>query len=372
MESMIVSESCIRIGVVGCGSVLHAYGSLIQALRFERAADIVAVCDIDETKAEAVRKIWPDAAISTDYRDVVTSPDVDLVLVLTAMPAHGEIAGAALASGKHVLVEKPMATTLEGAQRLLEVARKSDGLLVCAPHIVLSPTFRTIAERVHAGDIGRVLLARARYGWAGPSWGSWYYEPGGGALFDLGVYNVTALTALIGPVRRVTAMTGTVTPERTVNGRTVHSEVVDNAHVLLDFGDSVFASVATGFSMQRYRGPAIEVYGSDGTIQLMGDDWAPDGYELWRNDQGAWEIHDETDPGWPWTEGLRHIVHCIRTGRPPVETPEHAYHVLEIMLAAEAAGRDGMTRDIDSTFSPLELPGLGEPREEHDLRIARV
>jgi predicted dehydrogenase len=358
--------------VVGCGSVLHAYGSLIQALRFEEAIAVAAVCDVDEAKAEAVRKLWPEAAAYTDYRDVVTSPLVDLVLVLTAMPAHGEIAGAALASGKHVLVEKTMSTTLEGAQHLLDKARDADGMLVCAPHIVLSPTFRAIAKRICAGDIGRVLLARARYGWAGPTWGPWYYEPGGGALFDLGVYNVTALTALIGPARRVTAMAGTVTPERMVNGRPIRSQVIDNAHVLIDFGDSVFAAVTTGFSMQRYRGPAIEVYGSEGTIQLMGDDWAPQGYELWRNTRGAWEVYDETDPGWQWTEGLRHLVDCIRTGRRPVHTPEHAYHVLEVMLAAEAAGRDGRAREIQSTFPPLELPDVGAAREEHDLRVDRV
>ena len=74
---------------------------------------------------------------------------------------------------------------------------------------------------------------------------------------------------------------------------------------------------------------------------MMGDDWAPEGYELWRNGHGAWEIHEETDPHWEWTAGLRHLVDCIRGGTEPIHKPEHAYHALEIMLAAEAAGRDG-------------------------------
>jgi predicted dehydrogenase len=238
---------------------------------------------------------------------------------------------------------------------------------------VLSPTFAQIFHRVRRGDIGRVLIARARYGWAGPWWGQWYYRQGGGALFDLGVYNVTALTALIGPAQRVTAMAGTVTPERVVDGETIRSEVVDNAHVLLDFGDAVYGSVTTGFSMQKYRGPAIEIYGSEGTIQMMGDDWAPEGYELWRNDVGHWEIHAETDPHWQWTEGLRHLVDCIREGREPIHKPEHAYHALEIMLAAEAAGRDGRTRELTTTFPPLELPSPdGELHESHDPRVERV
>jgi predicted dehydrogenase len=158
-----------------------------------------------------------------------------------------------------------------------------------------------------------------------------------------------------------------------VNGETMRSEVVDNAHVLLDFGDAVYGSVTTGFSMQKYRGPAIEIYGSEGTIQMMGDDWAPEGYELWRNEVGHWEIHAETDPHWEWTEGLRHLVDCIREGREPIHKPEHARHALEIMLAAEAAGRDGRTRELTTTFPPLELPAPeGELHESHDPRVERV
>ena len=101
-------------------------------------------------------------------------------------------------------------------------------------------------QRIKRGDIGQVLLARANYGHAGPSWGPWFYQHGGGALFDLGVYNVTSLTGFIGPVKRVTAMTGVAIPERVVDGQMIEVEAEDNAHVLLDFGNSVFAVVSTG------------------------------------------------------------------------------------------------------------------------------
>jgi predicted dehydrogenase len=195
-----------------------------------------------------------------------------------------------------------------------------------------------------------VLSARARYGWAGPWWGEWFYRAGGGALFDLGVYNVTSLCGLIGPARRVTAMTGVVVPERAVDGRPIRVEAEDTAHVLIDFGESVFAVVTTGFTMQRYRSPAIELYGDEGTIQMLGDDWAPEGYELWQNELGAWQLFPEEEPGWPWTDGLRHLVDCIETGAPTITRPEHAYHALEIMLAAQAAGAGGRAREIRSGF----------------------
>jgi predicted dehydrogenase len=128
------------------------------------------------------------------------------------MQQHGEIARAALEAGKHVLVEKPMAMTLPEAAELVELARHSPGCLVCAPHVVLSPTYQAIWQRLQQGAIGKVLSARGFYGWSGPIWGQWFYRPGGGAMFDLGVYNVTTLTGLLGPAKRVMAMSGIAIP----------------------------------------------------------------------------------------------------------------------------------------------------------------
>ena len=286
-------------------------------------------------------------------------PDVDAVLVLTSMPEHGRLARAALEAGKHVLVEKPVATTLEEAARCSRWPRRAPGHLLCAPHILLSPTYRAMHAHVGEGSVGGLLTARARYGWAGPDWSRWFYEPGGGALFDLGVYNVTSLCGFFGPARRVTAMTGVAIPERVIDGEPIRVQAEDNAHVLIDFGDARFAVVTTGFTMQQYRSPCIELYGTHGVLQMLGDDWAPEGYELWRNDRSVWEVHPETDPAWPWTDGLRHLVECIETGEEPVTRPEHAYHALEIMLAAQAAGADGRAREIASGFPAPDLERLG-------------
>jgi predicted dehydrogenase len=369
-----VGEAAIRIGVLGLGSVFYGpYMGMLERLADAGRVRVTAVYDSDEDKRRAAGlRLGVDPGL-TSAEAVIENDDVDLVLVLTSMPLHGRLASAALAAGKHVLVEKPMATSLEEAAALLRLAAGSPGHLVCAPHHLLSPTFRAVRAHVEDGDIGRLLLARARYGWSGPDWGRWFYERGGGALFDLGVYNVTSLCGLLGSAQRVTAMAGVAIPERVVEGKTMHVQAEDNAHVLIDFGDARFASVTTGFTMQRYRSPAIELYGSDGVLQLLGDDWAPEGYELWRNSKGTWELFPERDPGWQWTEGLRHLVACIEQGREPVTRPEHAYHALEIMLAAQAAAADGRARDIASDFPRPDLSALAaEPdgRRVHDPRSA--
>jgi predicted dehydrogenase len=346
----------VRIGIVGCGSVCRAYSLQIDRLRTAGLVEVVAACDVDAAREQIVSPHLGRPRFTTDYRQIVESDDVDLVLILTSMPEHGAIAVAALESGKHVLVEKPLATTLEEAEVVLEAARRAPGYFIAAPHVILSPTYQILWKRVVVrNDIGKVLLARGRYGWSGPWWGQWFYRRGGGCLFDLAVYNITSLTGLLGPVKRVTAMTGVAVPERVVDGEPMKVEASDNAQILLDFGENVFASVTSGFTMAQYRSPALELYGTEGTIQLLGDDWAPEGYELWRRESAAWELYPEADRSWHWTDGLRHLVDCARRGSEPLSRPEHALHVLEVMLKAEKASSTGQTQVVESTFAPIEF-----------------
>jgi predicted dehydrogenase len=362
----------VRIGIIGCGSVVRRpYMTLIDRLRARGQVEVTLVADLDPARGQYLRDEWGIENFTTDAADVIGSDRVDLVLVTTSMRAHGALSLAALRAGKHVLVEKPMATTLAEAAELVEAARTAPGYLVCAPHVLLSPTYQKMFALLQRGEIGPIHLARARYGWAGPWWGKWFYEPGGGPLFDLGVYNVTSLTGWLGPARRVTAMTGIAIPEREVEGERMCVETEDNFQILLDFGNACFAVVTTGFTIQKYRGPAIELYGTRGTMQMMGNDWAPDGYELWRNDVGAWQVHGETNAHWPWTDGLRHLVECIQTGQRPLTTPEHAYHVLEIMLKADAAGRDGQTKTIESRFDPPRIEVMEEQMAAHLIHDRR-
>ena len=159
-------------------------------------------------------------------------------------------------------------------------------------------------------------------------------------------------------------MAGTAIPYREIGGERVRVETEDNAHILLDFGDARFAVVTCGFTMQQYRGPAIELYGTEGTIQMLGDDWDPNGYEMWRNSAGCWECFNESRPDWPWTDGLRHLVECVHEGRDPDLPPEHALHVLEVMLCANRPVGKAEFVDVQSTIAPRKF---NEPPRETQL-----
>jgi len=361
----------VNIGVLGLGSVFEKYGRNLASLREQGRVEITALHDPNSDRMAAAASQFPGASHCSTPSDVINRDDVDAVLVLTSMNEHGSLARQAFEGGKHVLVEKPMATTIHEAQALVDLGRDSDQLIVCAPHVLLSPTYREMHARLTSGAIGDVKLARALYGWSGPSWGEWFYRPGGGALFDLGVYNVTSLCGFLGSVRRVTALVGTAVKERLVNGSPMKSEADDNAQVLLDFGDEVYAAITTGFTIQKYgRAPAIELYGLSGTMNMLGDDWAPRGFEEWRNEGGCWEVYDETDPGWPWSDGVNHLVSCIEQGLPSVTRPEQAFHVLEVMLAALQSAAEGRAIEIGSEFpgpdySRHAWPHI-DPRRLHD------
>jgi len=316
------------------------------------------------------------AAIRAALADLIEAGDLpafDLPEVRVERPKsreHGDFAEKALASGRHVLVEKPMSVDLDQAARMVELDRNGPANLLCAPHVVLSPDFQEMSRMLHEGRIGRPLLARARYGWDGPDWGQWFYREGGGPLFDLGVYSVTSLTGLLGPARSVTAMTTRSRDRRVVDGEEIEVQTEDTFQIVLELGPpsgeyTALATVTTAFGMQQTHCPAVEVYGLDGTLQMLGEDWAPEGLELWENKVGAWQRFHSHSRYWPWTAGLTHLVDSVRAGTTPYMRPEHAFHVLEIMLKAMEAGRTGTTQKLQSTFVPPAPMARGQRGPEH-------
>ena len=358
----------IQLGVIGCGSVFWTpYMSLIERLLGQGRVEVTAVYDVDPgSGARAAERLDLDARSRRTQRSA--PPDVDVVLVLTACPSTGGSRArrsrrASTCSSRSRWRPRSRRPSCSRSPRRRRAARMR------AAHRALADVPGDARAR-RAGEIGGLLTARARYGWAGPDWGRWFYEPGGGALFDLGVYNVTSLCGFFGPARRVTAMTGVAIPSawstasRWSRGRGQRARA-DRLR------RRAFAVVTTGFTIQRYRSPAIELYGTHGVLQMIGDDWAPEGYELWRNDNGAWELPG-VRPRWPSTAGCA-TWSSASDGAEPVDAagarvPRAGDH-------ARGAGgrRDGRARAIASDFPAPELERLGDggPRARCTIPGAR-
>ena len=340
--------SLIRIAITGCGSVSRHY---LSDLKNSEHAQVVAVCDIQEERARERAEQFEVAQVYTDVDDLLSRCEFDMLINLTSMQQHYPINLKALQAGKHVLCEKPFATTLEEGRTLIEIARRQGVYLWGAPTVVTSPAFQCMARLLAQKVVGDVYVARAWYGHGGPGWGPWFYRKGGGCLFDLGVYNITTLTGLLGPAKSVVSLMGTAIPERFVEGQHVKVEADDNTVVLMDHGNSVFSCVMTGFVYGPYHEErTIELVGTKGSINMLGWDWHPKGVEVWDTEVGAWKVICEDQKGYNWNQGGSYLARCLATGEKPLMTAEHAFHVLEVMLAAQKSAETGERVAVHSHF----------------------
>ena len=105
-----------------------------------------------------------------------------------------------------------------------------------------------------------------------------------------------------------------------------------------------------------------ELYGTEGTANLRGDDWDPRGFEVWRNATGSWEEREPIEPTWLWADGLREAVAAVREARAPLVSLEHDLHLLDVVEAARVSVAEHAAAPVTSSFPPLELryePPLG-------------
>ena len=350
---MTTARGPVGVGFIGAGNVLPAY---LQALDRLVPRGLAVEGPIHARRPEARDALLarrPSARVVARAEDVLQAEGVELVVILTPPTTHPELVRAALDAGRHVLCEKPLAPSAEEAQALFDHARAAGRMLLAAPFVHLSPTFRRLWTLLADGAIGHVHAARAHYGNPGSSWAAWYHEDDLATLGDVGSYNLKSLVALLGPVSDVRAVAGHARRERAIGGRVVAARDPDTWQLLLRHTGGAISSVLASHATVRYRRPAIELYGTEGTANLLGDDWDPQGIELWREDAQAWTLREPDDATWLWTDGLREAVAALYAGRPPLADPAVDVHVLEIIAAAGRSARDGLAVDVRSRCEPF-------------------
>lgn len=346
----------IKVGVVGCGSVSRMY---LPNLATSPFVELVCTCDIIPERAAAAAEEFAIPHHYPDIQQMLAAAPFELLVNLTDMQEHERLNRLAIDAGRHVCSEKPIANSLAGGCELLELARGKGLRLWGAPTVVQSPQFAFMAKALAAGTLGPVAAAHASYGHLGPGWAEFFYAEGGGSLPDLGVYNLTFLTGLLGPARTVTAMTSIVTPKRIIQGKG-EMEVVaeDNAMVLLDHGNGVISHIACGFNYfnprdHAYTGQShhtLTVTGRGGVMKLAGYDWGPHGVDLATAGDPGFKRHAADKGGYTWECGAALCAECLATGREPLFTPEHALHVVEIITNARESQLSGKHVSLTSTF----------------------
>jgi predicted dehydrogenase len=358
-----------KIGVVGCGNISGIY---LEAGRVFDILEIVACADLlpERASAKAAEYHIPKAC---SMEELLADPEIEIVVNLTIPRAHAEVALAALQAGKSVHNETPLAVSREDGMQLLKLGRERGLRVGCAPDTFLGGGLQTCRKLIDDGWIGEPVAATAFMLCHGhESWHpdpDFYYQPGGGPMFDMGPYYLTALVHLMGPVRRVTGSAQITFPERLITSQPKHGTKIKvnvPTHVagIMDFANGAVGTIVTSFDVWSAQVPHIEIYGTEGSLSVPDPNGFGGPVLVRRAGASDWSEVPLTH-GYAKNSrgiGVADMAYALRSGRPQRASGDMAYHVLDIMHAFHDASREGRHVELSSTCTrPAPLPlGLRE------------
>jgi len=353
----------MKIGIIGCGNISSIY--LEKARTFE-ILEVVGCADLmfDRAQYQAVK--YGIRAYEVDQ--LFDDPEIGIIVNLTTPDAHASIAKRALLAGKSVYNEKPLAISREDASELLMIASERKLLVGCAPDTFLGGGLQTCRDVIDRGEIGFPVAATAFMACHGhESWHpspEFYYQVGGGPLFDMGPYYLTALVHLLGPIQRVNGFAKITFPERTVTskekyGKRVIVEVPTHVAGTLEFADHTISSIIMSFDVWQHSLPKIEIYGSEGSLRVPDPNTFGGTVEIWKPGSDGWQIVPTTHGYLENTRslGVADMAHAIRSGRQHRANGSLGYHVLDVMHALHESTELGKFIEIKSSVNrPDPLP----------------
>ncbi len=353
-----------KIGVIGCGNISGIY---LKADKVFEILETVACADIvmEKAQAQAAQYAIPRACT---VEELLADPEIEIVVNLTIPQAHYEVALAAVQAGKSVHSEKPLTVKREEGKALLEAAQAKGVRVGGAPDTFLGGGIQTCRKLIDDGWIGQPIAATAFMLCHGhESWHpapEFYYKVGGGPMFDMGPYYLTALVALMGPVKAVSGATRITFPTRTITSQPLYGKVVDvevPTHIVgvLDFASGAVGTLVTSFDVWAAEVPRIEIYGTEGTLSVPDPNTFGGPVRVRRMGASEWSAIPLTH-GYAENSrgiGVADMAYALRSGRPHRASGALAYHVLDIMHAIHDAANAGQRVTLESTCErPAALP----------------
>jgi predicted dehydrogenase len=366
----------VTYAIVGCGSVSgNRYFNHMDAVA-RAGGRLVAVCDRSEERASPRAREFAVPCF-TDVEELLSKTEFDLLVNLTNVQAHYDVSMLGLQAGRHVYSQKPMTSTLEEANRLIEEASKRKLVIVAEDASPIMPVYLTIKKLLDEGVIGKVVWLRSNMTHKGPAiidnWPtdpSWFYKKGAGPLRDVGIEALATITAILGPAKMVTAMSGINQPEVVVRGgpnkgKRIGVDEDDITLVLMDFGESTFAMLDTAWVNVAPAHPphSMVIYGQKGIISLLSGGHPKAGalefdLRLHRDEPDlgirGWSKVEVVPPAGPLPQqavlGLVHAIECLTQDRKPILSGERARHCIEIVEKAFEAAHTGVTQALESTL----------------------
>lgn len=358
-----------RIGIAGIGKISGIYLENLTGM-FGKRVTLAAVTDIVAGRAEKAAADYRVTAYKT-IDDMIKNSGVDIVLNLTQPQNHFEVAMSAVRAGRHVYNEKPLCAKREEAAELLKAAAENKVRVGAAPDTFLGAGIQTCRKLIDEGWIGRPVAAHAFMLCHGHEhWHpapEFYYKAGGGPLFDMGPYYLTALVNLLGPVARVSGSAQKGQAERVISseplkGTVINVDVPTHISGVLDFVSGAVGLIVTSFDVWSSSMPFIEIYGTEGTLQVPDPNYFRGEVRLRRFREENWPVVPLMlgEPDLPqdkdnWQRlnnwrgiGITDMAEAIVEGRPHRASGEMAYHVLDVMHGIHDASASGTYYELKS------------------------
>ena len=353
-----------KIGIIGCGNISGIY---FQAGKTFDILDIVGCADLLPERAKAKAEEHGCKAYASPEA-LLADKNIEIVMNLTIPNAHASVALAAIEAGKSVHNEKPLAITREDAKKMLAAAKAKGVRVGGAPDTFMGGGIQTCVKLIDDGWIGEPIGATAfmmchgHEGWHPDP--EFYYKAGGGPMFDMGPYYLTALVALMGPAKRVTGSTRITFPERTITsapkfGTKVVVDVPTHVAGIVDFANGAVGTIITSFDVWAAELPNIEIYGTLGSLKVPDPNSFGGPVRIRRAGAGEWSTvplsHGYADNS--RGIGVADMAYALRSGRPHRASGELANHVLDIMHAFHDASDAGKHIELQSKCArPQPLP----------------
>lgn len=356
--------SVVGVGIIGCGNISPAY---LNAAKNFPVMKVKAVADMRTDAAQARAKEFGVEALRVDQ--MLARDDIEIVVNLTVPLAHTDISLAVLRAGKNVYSEKPLGVNTVEARKVVDLANEKGLRVGCAPDTFLGGGHQTARKLIDDGAIGTPIAGTAFFMCPGherwhPAPG-FYYLRGGGPMLDMGPYYITDLVQLLGPVASVMGSASKLRNERVItsaplNGTKIPVEVTTHVAGILEFRSGALVSIAMSFDVPKHRHNPIELYGSEGAMQVPDPNKFGGDVELAKTG-GEWQTmpltHGYADGNYR-SLGVADMAQGLRQKRPHRASGALAFHALEVMEAFQLSADQGKRVNIESQ---VERPAMMAP-----------
>ena len=352
LRSASCSASEMRLGIVGAGVIAGLYAECIAA---QPLLELQAVTDTVPDRAQELAAAHGAAAYAS-LEELLADDAVETVVNLTPAAWHAEVTRRALEAGKHVHSEKPLSLDAADAWPLVQLAADRGLRLSCAPATLLGEAQQTAWKLVRDGAVGRVRAVFAEAAWGRIE--RWHPAPETfyevGPLGDVGIYPLSLVTGIFGPVRRVTGFATTLLPERVrKDGQPFTVTTPDTWIAALEL-DDVVVRLTASFSVGPGKQRGLEIQGESGVLWLPEFvnfdsplELSADGSEY-----APVELLGEPYRGVDWARGLVELAESLAEGRPHRLAAAHGAHLVDVLAAVDRSRREGAAVAVDSSFDP--------------------